>query len=686
MIALGFVLTGIGQTTSFTYQGDLRFSGQPANGNFDFEFALFDAADAGNQLGTTQAVGNLAVTNGRFTVTLDFGSQFPGANRFLEIRVRQAGQPGITILSPRQQLSSTPYAVKSLAAETAQTAATATNATNADNATNAVNATNALNATNATNATTAATATNALSLGGVAANQYVLTGDARLSDARQPTAGSPNYIWNSNTPQTGSNFNISGTGTANVLNANVQFNINGIRAFSTPSEDNVFAGKLAGFNTSGVGLRNSFLGWSAGANNTSGDDNTFLGWNAGSTNTTGSNNSLLGSGTSLGSNNLSFATAIGAGSTVSRNFAVVLGRTSDTVEVPGNVEVGGAGIFGLGEYNASFSRITGYGPNDAQIIGQSASGTKSSPLPITAGDRLFQISGRGWDGNGFGTFGSNIRWVATEDWTPTARGSQIEFNLVVPGTTNSFQRAMTVTDTGVGIRTTNPITEPLEIVDNGAKIIFGGAGCPTGSVAIGLNGAFGNCLNYTLRGTASDVYLNRPTGGAIVVREGNGSTQFAINAGGTVDIRVLGITGGTALCRNADQEIAFCSSSLRYKKNVAPFAPGMSFVRQLRPIAYEWKTDGNKDVGFGAEEVAKIDPRFVTYNDKGEVEGVKYDRIGVVLVNALKEQQIQIDKLDEQISSQKAMIEKQQTEIGLLKVIVCSMKDLASSPICKSNP
>jgi len=45
------------------------------------------------------------------------------------------------------------------------------------------------------------TATNASQLGGVAANQYVLTGDARLSDARGPTAGSTNCIQNGTTIQ-----------------------------------------------------------------------------------------------------------------------------------------------------------------------------------------------------------------------------------------------------------------------------------------------------------------------------------------------------------------------------------------------------------------------------------------------------------------------------------------------------
>jgi len=57
----------------------------------------------------------------------------------------------------------------------------------------------------------------------VAASQYVVTSDSRLTDARTPTAGSTNYIQNT-TPQAGSNFNISGTGTIGgnlIANGNV---------------------------------------------------------------------------------------------------------------------------------------------------------------------------------------------------------------------------------------------------------------------------------------------------------------------------------------------------------------------------------------------------------------------------------------------------------------------------------
>ena len=56
-------------------------------------------------------------------------------------------------------------------------------------------------------------------------------------------------------------------------------------------------------------------------------------------------------------------------------------------------------------------------------------------------------------------------------------------------------------------------------------------------------------------------------------------------------------------------------------------------------------------MGFGAEDVAKIDPLFVIYNPKGEIEGVRYDRLSVAFVNAVKEQQAQIEQQRSQIEA-----------------------------------
>jgi hypothetical protein len=126
------------QTTEFTYQGSLQNSSAPANGNFDFEFLLFDSLTGGVQQGATLARSTVAVTGGTFSVKLDFGSQFPGAQRFLEIHVRSAAVGSFIPLLPRQSISNSPYAVQSLNAATATTAANATNALIAGNVTGVV--------------------------------------------------------------------------------------------------------------------------------------------------------------------------------------------------------------------------------------------------------------------------------------------------------------------------------------------------------------------------------------------------------------------------------------------------------------------------------------------------------------------------------------------------------------------
>jgi hypothetical protein len=113
----------VAQTTEFTYQGSLKDGANPATGNYDFEFLLFDSLAGPTQLGSTLTQNGVAVANGLFSVRLDFGNQFPGANRFLEIHVRQTGGGAFTILAPRQLVNSAPYSVQSLNAANATSAA-----------------------------------------------------------------------------------------------------------------------------------------------------------------------------------------------------------------------------------------------------------------------------------------------------------------------------------------------------------------------------------------------------------------------------------------------------------------------------------------------------------------------------------------------------------------------------------
>jgi hypothetical protein len=109
-----FIVGGaFAQGTAFTYQGRLAENGNPANGAYELRFALFDALSGGGQIGSPLTNSAVAVINGNFTVTLDFGANaFPGAGRWLQIGVRTNGIGGAFItLNPRQPVTSTPYAL-----------------------------------------------------------------------------------------------------------------------------------------------------------------------------------------------------------------------------------------------------------------------------------------------------------------------------------------------------------------------------------------------------------------------------------------------------------------------------------------------------------------------------------------------------------------------------------------------
>ncbi len=95
--------------TAFTYQGRLFNGGSPANGTYDFEFRLYDAASGGAQVGPTVTKTGVAVSDGYFTVQLDFGNVFNGSALWLQVSVRPSGSGSYTSLG-RQALTAAPFA------------------------------------------------------------------------------------------------------------------------------------------------------------------------------------------------------------------------------------------------------------------------------------------------------------------------------------------------------------------------------------------------------------------------------------------------------------------------------------------------------------------------------------------------------------------------------------------------
>ena len=101
--------------SGITYQGQLTDSGVPANGSYDFQFALYTSAADGPSIDTIE-VADLAVSGGLVNATLDFTDvPYDGQALWVEVSVRAGNSTGAyTTLTPRQALNAAPYALFAL--------------------------------------------------------------------------------------------------------------------------------------------------------------------------------------------------------------------------------------------------------------------------------------------------------------------------------------------------------------------------------------------------------------------------------------------------------------------------------------------------------------------------------------------------------------------------------------------
>lgn len=89
------------------------------------------------------------------------------------------------------------------------------------------------------------------------------------------------------------------------------------------------------------------------------------------------------------------------------------------------------------------------------------------------------------------------------------------------------------------------------------------------------------------------------------------------------------------------------SSSIRYKENIRNIEGALDKVNGMQGVIYDRKDGGHKnEFGFIAEEVEKIAPELVSYNDDGEVEGVKYAKTVALLLEAVKELTARVEELE----------------------------------------
>jgi hypothetical protein len=247
-------------------------------------------------------------------------------------------------------------------------------------------------------------------------------------------------------------------------------------------------------------------------------------------------------------------------------------------------------------------------------------------------------------------------------------------NSLILGSINGINGA--TANARVGIGTTAPINrltigDPETPVLNGAVGIFnaGGTFMTVRDTTNDIEGFVGADSNGVLFGSITDSFVRIRTGNAnrlIFDVGGNAIFTGIVNMNSFTVTNALDTGGAVPICRNASNRLSTCSSSVRYKSNVLDFRSGLSVINRLRPVSFNWKEgDSALDLGLVAEEVAKVEPLLTTTNTKGEIEGVKYDRVGVVLVNAIKEQQAQIE-------AQRKEIDDLRGQVEALKKMICA--------------
>ena len=367
-------LTAFAQGTAFTYQGQLDNNGSPASGTYNLTFSLFNTNTTGVAVAGPVTTNGVIITNGLFTVTIDFGSGvFNGTNYWLQIGVETNGASPFTTLSPRQQITPVPYAIFAESSSNllgtlpaASLGGTYGSAVTLNNAGNSFSGSFAGNGTGVTNVNAAAldglNATNFWQLGGnnVAAGQFLGSTNNQPLEIRvggvragwiSPSNGLPDIVFgpvqNSISNTTAASSILGGLDNTIGTNSSYSVLVGGYQNFIQFSDAySALVGgygnsiqSSAGYSTLGGGFDNSiqtsaaysFLG-GGNANSIQGPNQSVLVGGAGNIIQSGANDSFLGGG---------YANNIDTNATYS-----VLGGGQQN-----NIQLGGAQNFLGGGYN-----------------------------------------------------------------------------------------------------------------------------------------------------------------------------------------------------------------------------------------------------------------------------------------------------------------------------------------------
>ncbi len=319
------------QGTAFTYQGQLQNNGGPASGTYNIAFSLYATNTSGSPIAGPVTNVDVVITNGLFTVTIDFGSGvFMGATNWLQIYVATNGVNNFTLLTPRQQLTPVPYAIFAATATTAGNASTATAASTANNFSGSL----AGDVTGTQGATVIST------VGGVSAAN--VAGGANAANAAT----------SANTASTIVKRDGLGNFSAGIITANgaVLNNLNASQLTGGVISNSVLPGFQGNDNAIGGGVGNTVIGPQSailgGQDNTNNASQSSIGGGSGNIIQSGAYYAFIGGG---------------GGSVIQTNAydSVIDGGYHNTIQSNAIVSVIGGGQFNTTTSNASFAVIGG---------------------------------------------------------------------------------------------------------------------------------------------------------------------------------------------------------------------------------------------------------------------------------------------------------------------------------------
>ncbi|MDT8430911.1 MAG: tail fiber domain-containing protein [Bacteroidales bacterium] len=376
--------------------------------------------------------------------------------------------------------------------------------------------------------------------------------------------------------------------------------------FNTLGENNSFFGPNSGFYNT-TGNNNSFLGYFAGFNNTTGNNNTFIGYKAGfsGASASGINNVFIGVeagySNTLGSNNVGIGNLAGRNNTTGQ-FNVYLGTNA-----------------GNSNQTANYNTLIGYRSGQNTTAGYNTMvGYNSGILNTNGTNQAFYgySAGSANTGSGNTFLGAEAGYYSGEGrgnvYIGTAAGRACE------GSYNVFIGRY------AGYREPSANNNKLIIENNYTNsdnannaLIYGDFGAKNlrFNATVGINRTDSESYGLVVDGGSSTLYSMLVYKGAYAF--GNGFVS---------------------------------ASDISLKSDIKDLDNALGLVESLRGVSFSWKDSqdlpqpGSKQIGLIAQEVEMVLPEVVTENAEG-LKGIAYDKLTAVLIEAVKEQQVQIEAL-----------------------------------------